>query len=102
MISLAAGVGEELLFRGVMLDAPRQLVNLPCSPWVELIGSGVLFGLAHAFSRTYFFLATLAGIYLGSLLIITESLIPAIITHSLYDFVVLVYLLKSAGNRSVS
>ena len=99
IVALSAGVGEELLFRGFLLDAPRQLIELPFSPWSELVGSSLIFGLAHAFSRTYFILATLAGLYLGGLMIITSSLVPAIITHGLYDFVILVYLLWTTGTE---
>ena len=94
IISLLAGCGEELVFRGILLDAPRQLVDGPNVTWIALLASSVLFGLAHPFSRTYVVLAAVIGAYLGLVMLLTESLIPPIITHGLYDFIMLLYLLR--------
>ena len=93
VVSLFAGVGEELMFRGILLDAPRQLVDSPYAPWLALLASSLLFGLAHPFSRTYVALAAAIGTYLGLMMLLTKSLIPPIIAHGLYDFIVLLYLL---------
>ena len=88
VISLLAGLGEELLFRGLM------------QPWLtERIGivqgvliTSALFGLLHAITATYAVLATLIGLYFGWLMLTSDNLLPPIIAHALYDFVVLVYL----------
>ena len=97
VVSLFAGLGEELLFRGVLLDAPRQWWDGPFIESLALVASSILFGLVHPFSRTYVVLATLIGAYLGLLLIITDSLLPPIIAHALYDFIILTYVLRTAG-----
>lgn len=93
VLALLAGLGEELLFRGLLQVGLARL--LP--PGVALVGSlviaSVLFGLCHYLSHTYFLLATLAGFYFGLLMIVSGSIVPPILAHALYDFVALVYLL---------
>jgi hypothetical protein len=88
LVSSAAGVGEELLFRGVLQPLLLQWTH----PAVALLSVGLLFGLAHAMSATYFVLATLAGIYLGGLALACGNLVPPILAHGLYDFFALWYL----------
>ena len=94
LISFAAGVCEELLFRGVLQQLLQQWIDPP----LALLLVGLLFGLAHAMSAAYFVLATLAGIYLGWLALACGNLVPPMIAHGLYDFVALWYL---RGARSV-
>jgi len=50
LISLAAGVGEELLFRGAL----QLLLVRWTQPIVAISVASLLFGLAHALSTTYF------------------------------------------------
>ncbi|WP_425617662.1 lysostaphin resistance A-like protein [Anatilimnocola sp. NA78] len=92
LIAGFAGFGEELLFRGLIQAGLAEW--LP-GPWA-LIGSlavaSILFGLCHYLSHTYFALATLAGAYFGLLMIVSGSVLPAMVAHALYDFVALVYL----------
>ena len=87
MISLAAGVGEEILFRGALQPWIASLVN----PWFALSVVSLLFGLAHAMSITYLVVATLIGFYLGWLAMEYDDLIAPIVAHALYDFVALVF-----------
>jgi len=88
LVSSAAGVGEELLFRGVLQPLLGQWID----PTVALLIVGLLFGLAHAMSAIYFVLATLAGIYLGWLAMACGNLVPPMLAHGLYDFFALWYL----------
>jgi membrane protease YdiL (CAAX protease family) len=53
-----------------------------------------LFGLAHPMSTTYVVLATVVGVYLGGLLLVTDNLLAPIVAHAAYDFVALVYLVR--------
>jgi CAAX protease family protein len=90
LISTAAGVGEELLFRGVLQAGLAQ--------WSGSVGlavgvAAVVFGLAHPISITYAVLAAVIGVYLGWLLVATGNLLVPIVTHAAYDFFALVYLL---------
>lgn len=89
LVAVLAGIGEELLFRGVLLP----LVARWTTPLVALVATSLLFGLAHAMSRLYFLLATLIGFYFGWLAM-EYSLVLAIVSHGLYDLVALVYLSK--------
>lgn len=95
LLAAMAGLGEELLFRGVL------------QPWFGgwgytfgLIASNVIFGLAHAVTITYAVLAGGIGVYLG---LIQDApgepnlLIP-IITHAVYDW--LAFLMVVAAYRA--
>lgn len=93
MVALLAGVGEELLFRGVI---QAQLVEWT-NPVAGLVLASLIFGAAHALSKLYFLLATLIGLYLGWLLQRYGELVTPIIAHALYDFLALVYLSKRCG-----
>jgi membrane protease YdiL (CAAX protease family) len=90
MISLAAGLGEEALFRGVL----QSVLTQAFSPSVGLVAASLLFGFAHCVTRAYVVFATLFGLYLGWLTIINDNLLAPIVAHTLYDFAALKYLVK--------
>jgi uncharacterized protein len=92
-ISCLAGLGEEMLFRGVLQDA--FAVKLP--PWLAVAAASALFGLLHAVTAGYAVLAALMGAYLGGLYLLAENLLAPIVTHAAYDFVVLVWVLRGPG-----
>jgi len=89
LVSLLAGVGEELLFRGVIQGGLSGLLG----PWLALILASVLFGAMHALTRAYFIIATLMGFYLGLIYLWTGNLLIPILIHFLYDWIVLRYYL---------
>ena len=101
VISLFAGVGEEILFRGLLQDGIAAWIDHPAGVWLGLGVASIIFGLAHAATRTYAVLAALAGGYLGLLLIYTENLMVPILAHAVYDFGALVYVLKWEKNETV-
>ena len=80
LLSVAAGVGEEVLFRGVL-----QTVLGAHGLWV----SSLLFGVLHALTFTYFVLAGLIGLYCGWLFQVTGNLLAPVLVHALYDIVAL-------------
>ncbi len=93
-LSLLAGIGEELLFRGAIQGGISDR-------WGEVPGllvASALFGLAHGVNRTYALTAAVAGVYLGLLAQVSGSLLCPILTHALYDFFALLWFLKS-GHR---
>jgi membrane protease YdiL (CAAX protease family) len=98
LISVAAGVGEEMLFRGVLQSSLSSWLGLS---WGIVLAS-LLFGLLHPISVPYMFIATFLGLYLGVLWIWVDDLLTVMITHGLYDFAVLGYLLRirSPGTTS--
>jgi uncharacterized protein len=97
VISLCAGVGEELLFRGWLLPwlagdslgaTPIDMYTLDYSSpelWAAIIGSSISFGLVHPITKLYVVLAALMGLYFAFLLIATGNLIVPIVAHSAYD-----------------
>ncbi len=90
LIAACAGVGEELLFRGVFQARLADLWN----PWLALAVSSTAFGMLHLVTPTYALLAGLVGAYLGYLLILGDNLLLPISVHSLYDFVALTFLVR--------
>lgn len=96
LISLAAGIGEEILFRGALQGGLANWTN----PWLALSVVSLLFGLVHALSTAYFVLATLMGFYLGWMAMAYSDLIAPIVTHALYDFVALVLVQQEAKKKT--
>jgi uncharacterized protein len=99
LVASAAGFGEELLFRGLLQAGLAELLPVPHAPLVALAIASLVFGAFHWLSTTYAILATMAGVYFGSLLLYTDSLWPPMIAHGLYDFLALWYLL--APNKPI-
>ncbi len=90
MLSLLAGLAEEALFRGVVqLGMSRWLL-----PGGGLVAASVLFGLVHFLTFSYATLATLVGLYLGALLLLTGNLLVPIVVHALYDLIALIVLIR--------
>lgn len=88
IISMLAGIGEEVLFRGVMQTALTGVVGL----WLAVVLTSIVFGLAHFISVTYAVYATVVGAYLGVLLIVFDNLLVPVVAHAAYDFLALIYL----------
>ena len=85
LLSAAAGIGEEVLFRGTL----QTLFGITWGLWV----TSVIFGLVHAVTPAYFAMATVMGLYLGWVHIASDNLLAPILVHWLYDAVAL-YLLR--------
>jgi membrane protease YdiL (CAAX protease family) len=94
VIAALAGLGEEMLFRGVIQDAVAGRMGGPYGLWIGLAVASLLFGLAHPFSSGYFVLTVLMGLYLGGIWIATDNLLVPVMAHAVYDFLALVYLAK--------
>jgi membrane protease YdiL (CAAX protease family) len=95
-ISVLAGVGEEMLFRGVFQAALTRWVG---SVALGLVLASVLFGLCHAITAGYVVLAALLGAYLGGLWLYTGNLLAPILSHAIYDFVALVILVRGRQSQ---
>ena len=92
-IALLAGLGEELLFRGVL---QTYFVGTLGLVWGLLLAS-TLFGIMHAATLTYALFAGVVGLYLGLFYRWTDNLLGPIICHALYDLALLWYLLFGPG-----
>jgi membrane protease YdiL (CAAX protease family) len=95
-VALLAGVGEELLFRGVI----QMKLSEWMSPPAGLVIASLLFGAVHALSKLYLVLATAIGLYLGWFAQQYGELVTPIVAHALYDFLALVYLSRSVRRHS--
>jgi CAAX protease family protein len=95
---LVAGLGEEPLFRGVLLP----LFSAP-SPVIGLLATAVLFGAAHFIRPSLRLLAVWAawqGILLGAAYLLTGSLAAVMLAHFLHDSTAFLALTLGAGRRS--
>lgn len=92
LVALAAGWGEELLFRGLLQVGLATWIGGDMGWWVGLIVATVLFALCHAITPSYAVLAGAMGLYLAWLLILSDNLLVPITTHAAYDFAALIYL----------
>jgi membrane protease YdiL (CAAX protease family) len=89
-ISCLAGLGEEMLFRGVAQDFFAGYLS---RGWAVAAAS-LMFGVVHAITPTYFVLASLAGAYLGWVYALTGDIAAPIVAHAAYDFVALLVLVR--------
>jgi uncharacterized protein len=94
VISALAGLGEELLFRGVIQVSIADTLDGPAGAALGLVLAAILFGLVHFITPSYVLMAGLMGLYLGGLWLATQNLLVPITAHAVYDFLVLVYLAK--------
>ena len=85
LLSALAGMGEEVLFRGVIEGGLTSIVGR----WPAMMIAALLFGLCHALTPLYFFLATMMGLYLSLVWMASGQLISPIITHAAYDLLAL-------------
>ena len=90
IIALLAGLGEELLFRGVIQAFLLELTGAA----IALTVTSLLFGLLHFITPTYAFLAAAFGLYLGGLMLTTGDVLVPIVAHAVYDVVALGFLRK--------
>lgn len=90
VVSALAGIGEELLFRGIVQAGLAGL----SSPAIAIAVASLLFGVAHAVSFSYLVLATLMGLYLGLLYHWTGNLLVPMIVHALYDWFAIRFYLR--------
>jgi hypothetical protein len=97
IVCLLAGLGEEMLFRGVIQPAIAGAVGGQMGVVVGLVAASLLFGLAHAVTPTYAALASLIGLYMGWLWIYSGNLAVPIVAHAVYDLLAIVYLAKIRG-----
>lgn len=80
-ISLFAGIGEEIFFRGIL---QRLFIRAFKNPWMGIVLTAAIFSAFH-FQFFGFFPRLLLGIVLGAIYWYSGSLWTAILAHFLYD-----------------
>jgi uncharacterized protein len=88
-ISLFAGIGEEIFFRGIL---QRMFIRAFKNPWMGIVFTAAIFSAFH-FQFFGFFPRLALGIVLGAIYWYSGSLWAAISAHFIYDgfIIVLVY-----------
>ncbi len=85
-LSLVAGTGEELAYRGFLITA---LATLPGGAWVAVGTSSASFGLLHAYQGWLGIVRTgLLGALFGAAFVLTRDLWAIMIAHAGIDLVV--------------
>ena len=102
LVSLAAGFGEEMLFRGLLQSALADRLPGTAGLVIAVVATSAVFGACHWVTGTYALLAGMVSIYLGLLLVAFDNLLVPAVAHALYDFVALAYLSSSRGAGRVA
>jgi membrane protease YdiL (CAAX protease family) len=90
LIAVSAGVGEEMLFRGVLQSAIQDWTG---SPWWGVALGSLVFGLLHPISVPYIVVASFLGFVLGMVYVVNGNPLTVMVAHAAYDFAALGYLL---------
>jgi membrane protease YdiL (CAAX protease family) len=88
IVAAAAGLGEEWFFRGVV------------QPVLGWLAASVVFGLAHVGGRQMLAFgawATVMGLALGGLALVTGGLLAPTVAHGLYDALALEYIRRTSA-----
>lgn len=89
VVSALAGLAEEALFRGVLQTG--LVAAWGTAPGIAV--ASALFGLAHPISPIYGATAAGMGAILGALFVASGDLAAPVLAHTLYDFLVLRWIL---------
>jgi membrane protease YdiL (CAAX protease family) len=97
VLALAAGIGEELLFRGFLQGSLEHMLGAT----LGLLAAGLVFGLVHAITPAYAVIATFMGLYLGIAWRVSGNLVVPITIHAAYDAAVIWFVMRKAGGARV-
>lgn len=98
ILSLAAGLGEEFLFRGFL----QEWLIGNFSVEIGIAVAAVFFGLLHFASVSYFLLTTLLGAAMGLAYHLSGSLLLVITWHACYDFLAIWVMSKNPELLGIS
>lgn len=103
-LSLCAGVGEELLFRGWLQGTlVRELEPFGMGGIAFAIFlASLMFGIVHPLSRGYVVVATILGIILGITAYWSQNIFMAIIGHTVYDAILMILFVRKMRHREQS
>ena len=98
VIGFTAGLGEEMLFRGVIQTAFVNQIGI--APALAIGIAAIIFGAMHFVTLAYVVLAATAGFYLGWLYHLSGQLVLPILVHGLYDSLAFIYLVRRAQQKN--
>lgn len=83
LLSVCAGLFEEIIFRGYL---QRQFGALGQNAVIGIVASGIIFGLAHGYQGSRMMVAIgVFGVFFGILAHLRKSLRPGMIAHAVQD-----------------
>jgi len=83
LLSVCAGLFEEIIFRGYL---QRQLGALGQNAVIGIVVSGAIFGLAHGYQGGRMMIAiAIFGVFFGIMAYLRKSLRPGMIAHAVQD-----------------
>jgi len=83
-VSIAAGICEEILYRGLLMTTLTAMLGL----WPAVLLSSVVFGIGHAYQGAAGIVRTgLAGLVMALVVVFTGSLPAAMLMHAVLDIV---------------
>jgi len=92
LLSVSAGLFEEIIFRGYL---QRQLAALSRNAIIGIVASGILFGLAHGYQGPRMMIVIgVYGIFFGILAHLRKSLRPGMMAHAFQDSIAGIGLFK--------
>jgi uncharacterized protein len=92
LLSVSAGLFEEIIFRGYL---QRQFGALGRNAIIGIVASGILFGLAHGYQGTRMMIVIgVYGIFFGILAHLRKSLRPGMMAHAFQDSIAGIGLFK--------
>ncbi len=95
LLSLSAGVFEEILYRGYLISLLSDGLN---NIWIAVVAAALLFGMGHLYQGLEGILkAFLIGGMMGIIFVATGSILNCIVLHVLIDLSSIVY---SHGGKS--
>ena len=99
LISLMAGLGEELFFRWCIQGGITSLLE-PSIGSIAAIGIGLavaslLFGICHWVNATYAIVTLFAGLFLGAVMVWSGTWLAPALAHAAFDFAALIYIVNS-------
>jgi len=90
LISIMAGLGEELLLRGLL----QTYLVRELSPFWGIVLASLIFGLLHYLSRAYIVVTFALGVVFGVAYYLSNSLMLVMIAHAVYDVFAFAVLVK--------
>jgi membrane protease YdiL (CAAX protease family) len=90
LISLSAGVGDEMLFRGALQASFTQWLGL----YLGVGLASLVYGLLNPISIAYMVIMAILGLYLGAVFYGVDNLLTVMVAHAVSVFAALGYLIR--------
>jgi membrane protease YdiL (CAAX protease family) len=90
VVSILAGVGEELLIRAVL----QTFLVSTAGPIWGIVGASLIFGLLHFMTKTYVLLTFSLGLLFGLAFYFTDSIVLVMLGHAVYDIAAFAMIVK--------